>query len=100
MNEHGGNPNKKNGRDETSLHNLCMCNQSNNHTAQQRRADCLMLILQWRGATLEDGKVEKVELGAQDEVSCLISTMQSGSFPLSYVLVECMCASFKISFSE
>ncbi len=35
---------------------------------QQRRLECLTLILQWRGAKLRDGEVEKVDLAAQDEV--------------------------------
>ena len=38
-----------------------------NFVVQQRRAECLMLVLQWRGATLADGEIERVELGAQDE---------------------------------
>lgn len=32
------------------------------------------MVLSWRGATLQEGQVEKVDLGAQDEVSCCMST--------------------------
>ncbi|ELU11727.1 hypothetical protein CAPTEDRAFT_112704 [Capitella teleta] len=65
--ELGGNPNKKNNRNETALHGICIFPQCNNFVLQQRRSECLALILQWRGATLQDGEVEKVDLGAQDE---------------------------------
>ena len=41
--------------------------------SQQRRIECLLLILQWRGATLKDGEIEKVDLGAQDEVQFALS---------------------------
>ena len=68
MYELGGNPNKKNARDETSLHCVCMALNGRNIAIQQRRLECLSLILQWRGATLKDGEVEKADLGAQDEV--------------------------------
>ncbi len=32
------------------------------------RFDCLTLILQWRGATLQDGEIERVDMEALDEV--------------------------------
>ena len=67
MYELGGNPNKKNGRNETSLHSVCMASNGRNFVVQQRRAECLMLVLQWRGATLADGEVERADLAAQDE---------------------------------
>jgi hypothetical protein len=47
---------------------------SRSFTVQQRRLECLTLILQWRGATLKDGDVEKIDIGAQDEVG--ICTLQ------------------------
>ena len=69
--ELGGNPNKKNARNETSLHSVCMVlNARLNYAIQQRRLECLSLILQWRGATLENGEVERIDLSTQDEV-CL-----------------------------
>lgn len=39
------------------------------YAIQQRRLECLSLVLQWRGATLENGEVERVDLSATDEVS-------------------------------
>ena len=65
--EHGGNPNKTNGRKETSLHCVCM-EKNQQFYVRQRRADSLLLILKWRGATLQEGETEKVDLAAQDEV--------------------------------
>ncbi|XP_064646454.1 ankyrin repeat and IBR domain-containing protein 1-like isoform X2 [Lineus longissimus] len=65
--ELGGNPNKKNTRNETSLHSVCMVANTRSFTVQQRRLECLTLILQWRGATLKEGDVEKIDIGAQDE---------------------------------
>ena len=66
---HGGNPNKKNSRNETALHNVCITGNGRNVMVQQRRTDCLLLMLQWTGdARMENGEVEKVDLGATDEV--------------------------------
>ncbi|XP_013414863.1 uncharacterized protein LOC106176856 isoform X2 [Lingula anatina] len=66
-----GNPNKKNGKNQSALHLVCTINPGNpNQTrpmARQRRVDCIAMLLQWRGADLKDGQMEKVELGAQDE---------------------------------
>ena len=71
--EHGGNPNKKNSQNETSLHCVCILPPTQqNMLSEQRRADCLLLILQWTGAELESGELEKVDLGATDEVGRLI----------------------------
>ena len=66
--EHGGNPNKKNNHNETSLHGVCQSAQARNFVVQQRRAECLTMILQWRGATLKDGEIEKIDLATRDEV--------------------------------
>ena len=46
-----------------------------NYAVQQRRLECMMLILQWKGPTLQDGETEKVNLGAQDEV-CEVMPLQ------------------------
>ncbi|XP_046380179.1 ankyrin repeat and IBR domain-containing protein 1-like isoform X2 [Haliotis rufescens] len=64
--ERGGNPNKTNGKKETSLHCVCM-EKSTQFYVRQRRADSLLLILKWRGATLQEGEMEKADLAAQDE---------------------------------
>ena len=68
MFEHSGNPNKTNGRKETVLHCVCMEKNPQYYPVQKRRMDCLHMILQWRGAELKDGEVEKMDLGALDEV--------------------------------
>ena len=68
LNDHNGNPNKKNGANETSLHCVCIAQNGHNHAVQHRRLECLKIILQWRGAKLQDDEVEKVNLGSQDEV--------------------------------
>jgi ankyrin repeat/IBR domain-containing protein 1 len=41
------------------------------YPVQRRRLECLNMMLQWRGAELKDGEIEKVDLAAVDEV-CLI----------------------------
>lgn len=43
--------------------------QAQYYPIQRKRADCLQMLLNWRGATLKDGEVEKIDLAAQDEVS-------------------------------
>lgn len=63
----GGNPNKTNSRKETALHCVCMENNSQSLFVCNRRAMCLNYLLKWRGAKLEEGQVEKVDLAAQDE---------------------------------
>ncbi|KAI8776004.1 ankyrin repeat and IBR domain-containing protein 1 [Biomphalaria glabrata] len=62
-----GNPNKTNARKETCLH--CVCMESNNQSVHicNRRAECLNYLLKWRGATLSEGQIEKIDLQAQDE---------------------------------
>lgn len=44
-----------------------MANNGRNFVVQQRRAECLTLVLQWRGATLADGEVERSDLASQDD---------------------------------
>ncbi|WAR10894.1 AKIB1-like protein [Mya arenaria] len=65
--EHGGNPNKTNGRKETALHCVCMEKHPQYYPVQRRRLECLTMILQWKGAELKDGEIEKVDLAALDE---------------------------------
>lgn len=66
----GGNPNKKNGDDETSVHCVCRVGQAKSPSAEDRRAACIVLILQWRGPILQDGEKERAQLNAQDKVCC------------------------------
>ena len=81
LNELGGNPNKRNGRNETALLCVCMVPSARlNYAIQQRRLECLSLVLQWRGATLENGEVERVDLSAQDEVSWGMDFYEIGDF--------------------
>lgn len=64
----GGNPKKTNARKETCLHCVCMETNAQSVHVDKRRADCLSYLLKWRGATLAEGQLEKVDLAAQDEV--------------------------------
>ncbi|XP_054276599.1 uncharacterized protein LOC128995607 [Macrosteles quadrilineatus] len=67
LNDLGGNPNKKNGSNETVLHAACTLGVHKTFSAQERRAACVTLLLQWRGAELNSGdEREKVDLTAQD----------------------------------
>ncbi|CAG5115366.1 unnamed protein product [Candidula unifasciata] len=63
----GGNPKKTNARKETCLHCVCMETNAQSIHVDKRRADCLGYLLKWRGATLAEGQIEKVDLAAQDE---------------------------------
>ncbi|KAL5005870.1 hypothetical protein ScPMuIL_017028 [Solemya velum] len=65
--DHGGNPNKTNSHKETCLHTVCIEKNSQYYPVQRRRLNCLELVLKWRGATLRDREVEKVDISAQDE---------------------------------
>lgn len=70
LKDYGGNPNKRNARNETCLHSVCMPPSSvmQDSARQQRRYECLLLILQWRGPLLQDGTEERIEISFQDEV--------------------------------
>lgn len=74
LNDLGGNPNKKNGSNESVLHSACTLGAHKTFSAQERRAACVTLLLQWRGVELNKGdQREKVDLSAQDNVSfCFI----------------------------
>uniref|UniRef100_A0A1B6EFT1 RBR-type E3 ubiquitin transferase n=1 Tax=Clastoptera arizonana TaxID=38151 RepID=A0A1B6EFT1_9HEMI len=66
LNDLGGNPNKKNGSNETVLLSACQLGVHKTFSAQERRAACVNLLLQWRGVQLNTGEREKVDLTAQD----------------------------------
>ncbi|CAH0550556.1 unnamed protein product [Brassicogethes aeneus] len=61
-----GNPNKKNALNENALHLACQLNQMS-FSAYERRAACVQFLLYWRGAALNNGEREKVDLAAQDK---------------------------------
>lgn len=63
----GGNPNKTNAKKETCLHCVCMEDNVQSIHVCKRRAECLNELLRWRGATLAEGQIEKIDLGAKDE---------------------------------
>lgn len=63
----GGNPNKRNAFNETVLHAACNLEPNKWFSAQERRAVCVSLILQWRGADLNNGGRERIDLQAQDQ---------------------------------
>lgn len=70
LHDHSGNPNKTNGKKETSLICVCMEKPENAqfYPVQRKRLDCLMILLKWRGPETEDGERERVNLDSQDEV--------------------------------
>ncbi|XP_060916531.1 ankyrin repeat and IBR domain-containing protein 1-like isoform X2 [Labrus mixtus] len=74
-----GNPNKRNIHNETCLHVLCQGPQilllsegalsprlARPQRDEQRRADCLQMILSWTGARLEGGQYEKANVNTTD----------------------------------
>ncbi|KPP77635.1 ankyrin repeat and IBR domain-containing protein 1-like [Scleropages formosus] len=87
-----GNPNKRNVHNETALHLLCMGPQimlpegalhprlARPHEDEQRRADCLQLILKWTGAKLDQGEYERANVNATDakKSTCLHYAAASG----------------------
>ena len=52
------------------LHCLCAIEKGLTVVQQQKRIECLILILQWSGPMMYDGRVEKANLSATDEVWC------------------------------
>uniref|UniRef100_A0A4W6EJM4 Ankyrin repeat and IBR domain-containing protein 1 n=1 Tax=Lates calcarifer TaxID=8187 RepID=A0A4W6EJM4_LATCA len=87
-----GNPNKRNVHNETSLHLLCMGPQillsegalqpriSRPYEDEQRRAECLQIILSWTGAKLDHGEYESADINATDNKknTCLHYAAASG----------------------
>ncbi|XP_076461303.1 ankyrin repeat and IBR domain-containing protein 1-like [Babylonia areolata] len=63
----GGNPNKTNAKKETALHCVCMERNAQYYNVQRRRVECLNMVLNWRGAMLQEEQVERIKLGALDE---------------------------------
>ncbi|XP_075995697.1 ankyrin repeat and IBR domain-containing protein 1-like isoform X2 [Genypterus blacodes] len=74
-----GNPNKRNVHNETCLHVLCQSPQilllpegalsprlARPQRDEQRRADCLQMILSWTGARLDGGQYERANVNATD----------------------------------
>ncbi|KAH0627465.1 hypothetical protein JD844_003192 [Phrynosoma platyrhinos] len=71
-----GNPNKRNIHNETSMHLLCMGPQimisdgalqprlTRPFEDDFRRADCLQMILKWKGAKLDQGEYERAAIDA------------------------------------
>ncbi|MCL4125674.1 UNVERIFIED_CONTAM: hypothetical protein GTU68_005274, partial [Idotea baltica] len=56
--DQGGNPNKRNGDDETAIHCVCKVGQVKSPSAKERRAMCLSILLMWRGPMNQDGDKE------------------------------------------
>lgn len=83
--EHCGNPNKTNGKKETALHCVCMEKNPQYYPVQRRRLECLNMMLQWRGAELKDGEIERVDLAAVDEVCKALQSSFSFTFRLLYI---------------
>uniref|UniRef100_A0A3Q2GRB3 Ankyrin repeat and IBR domain-containing protein 1 n=1 Tax=Cyprinodon variegatus TaxID=28743 RepID=A0A3Q2GRB3_CYPVA len=87
-----GNPNKRNVHNETSLHLLCMGPQimtsegalqpriSRPNEDEQRRTECLQIILSWTGAKLDRGEYESADINAADNKknTCLHYAAASG----------------------
>ena len=57
-----GNPNKRNARNETSLHLICRLPLTATSSAQDRRFACAQLVLQWKSGST----IERADLAAQD----------------------------------
>ncbi|KAF6197613.1 hypothetical protein GE061_008579 [Apolygus lucorum] len=66
LNEAGGNPNKRNGSNETSLHCACALGAHKTYSAQERKGSCVTLILQWRGDVLDSGERDRIQLDLKD----------------------------------
>ncbi|XP_040899377.1 ankyrin repeat and IBR domain-containing protein 1-like [Toxotes jaculatrix] len=97
-----GNPNKRNVHNETSLHMLCMGPQilisegalqpriSRPHEDEQRRSECLQIILAWTGAKLDHGEYESADINATDNKknTCLHYAAASGMKTCVEALVQ------------
>ena len=65
----GGNPNKQNSLDQTALHMLMMTSSGKMQPVDQKRLDCLHMLLKWRGKAASDGVREQLNLDTTDHVS-------------------------------
>lgn len=82
LNDLGGNPNKRNGLNETVLHTACQLNQTKSFSAQERRAACVQLLLYWKGISLNNGEQERVDIAAQDRVSTFTRSVSNNYFDI------------------
>ncbi|XP_073992542.1 ankyrin repeat and IBR domain-containing protein 1-like isoform X3 [Rhodnius prolixus] len=81
LTELGGNPNKRNALDETSLHCACTLGPQRRYASQHdRKSSCVSFILQWKGPLLQTGLNETVEFNAQDSTgnTCLHRAAEHG----------------------
>ncbi|XP_029957899.1 ankyrin repeat and IBR domain-containing protein 1 [Salarias fasciatus] len=97
-----GNPNKRNVHNETSLHLLCMGPQiltsegalqpriARPYEDEQRRAECLQIVLSWTGAKLDHGEYESADTNAKDNKknTCLHYAAASGMKTCVELLVQ------------
>ena len=67
--DYGGNPNKKNGQNESSLHCACQLNNDRNAKNLSAHEECVSMLVEWKGSRLTDGTHEKLDIAAQDRVS-------------------------------
>ena len=87
-----GNPNKRNIHNENVLHLLCMGPQIlmfegalqprlyRPYEDEQRRAECIQIVLKWTGAKLDHGEYESANVNATDnnKNTCLHYAAASG----------------------
>ncbi|KAL0962058.1 hypothetical protein UPYG_G00335170 [Umbra pygmaea] len=98
-----GNPNKRNVQNETCLHVLCqgahimllpeggLSNRlARPQRDEQRRADCLQMILSWTGARLDRGQYERANVNATDNrnSTCLHYAAAAGMKSCVELLVQ------------
>ncbi|XP_072034933.1 ankyrin repeat and IBR domain-containing protein 1-like [Amphiura filiformis] len=103
LQKHHGNPNKRNTLDQTSLHCVCMeevhrppsstSSYSQYYYSQppeKKRAECLRLIVGWKGIKMGSGEREQVDVNAVDEDgnSALHYAASSGYRSLVEMLLE------------
>lgn len=107
-----GNPNKRNVHNETSLHFLCMGpliltsegalqpRISRPYEDEQRRAECLQIVLAWTGAKLDHGEYERADVNAADNKknTCLHYAAASGMKTCVAVRFSFMCSNDKSHF--
>ena len=66
--EYGGNPNKKNSRNESSLHCACQLRRGHSQIDLASHEECVNMLIEWRGSRIGDGSHEKLDIAAQDKV--------------------------------